>query len=228
MKIVKCKAGHYYNSDNYSECPICEENKVDENMSFVYGSPKFDDWEVTQRLEEARPKLQGVAVPLYAAPEILSGESRKSEPARVNVLYGAPPIIKKIVPEPIVQNAYITVNSGEMKGYSHMFTGVPVEIGREVEHGVKISKSYNRVSRHHCTIWFNESSKSFTVKDFSSNGILYRNGQRLNEITEVQPGTVLWLGSKDCEIVLSLATPVYPYSGMSDDNTNTIYNAPGM
>ena len=219
LKIVKCKEGHYYNSDNYSRCPLCEEREQEVMMAFVYASPE----EMSGKYRREENRIIKTPLPLYAAPpikkeSIVPSEYMIYEPQDSNIQYTAP----------LPQKAYFTINTGDMKGRSFEFLTTSIEIGRVITNGVQLSKSYRSVSRHHCTIWYNENSRTFTIKDFSSTGILYKNGQRLKEIEEVQPGTALYLGSSECEIILSIVTPSYPYNGTNGMRTDTIYNAPGL
>lgn len=218
LKIVKCKEGHYYNSDNYSRCPICEEREQENVYNVVYASPEVMSGKY--RREENRVMDKPILPDGFS-----TTENSKSTIMKEPIL---PAGIPANYHEYKTTEAYLTINTGDMKGRSFKYLTTPIEIGREIENGVQLSKSYKSVSRHHCTIWYNENSKTFTIKDFSSTGILYKNGQRLKEIEEVQPGTALYLGSSECEIILSIVTPSYPYNGTNGMRTDTIYNAPGL
>ena len=113
-----------------------------------------------------------------------------------------------------IPKAYLTVNSGEMRGYAYELPEYVVEVGRGGNSGIILPNSYIYVGERHCTILYHGYNKSFTVRDYSPNGIFYRDGRKLSNPTEVYPGDVLLLGNGECEVIFSLETPVYPYNMM--------------
>ena len=64
--------------------------------------------------------------------------------------------------------------------------------------------SDRRVSGVHCEIRYNLLEKKYEVKDLSSNGIKVNGDYRLrkNQTESLAPGSKLWLGSAENEIIL--------------------------
>lgn len=61
-----------------------------------------------------------------------------------------------------------------------------------------------RISRIHCEVYFNADKKCYSVKDVSKNGVVLDNKAKLKKdvLTDVPPGSHLFIGSTDDEVVL--------------------------
>jgi len=111
---------------------------------------------------------------------------------------------------PKPQSAKITngieVLSGAMVGKQfETIDGITLTIGKDKNHAdILLDKSYNKVSRVHCTITFDREGNKYYVTDCSSNGTYIENGRSLtkNTRTAVKRGAVLKLADHNCRIKL--------------------------
>lgn len=103
----------------------------------------------------------------------------------------------------------VTVLSGAENGTRMAIppNGV-LKVGRsEVSCQLRISGDTN-ISRLHCYIRFDSASKTFFVKDVSSNGTFLSNGRRLlrNQECQLSPGTKLYLATASHMLSLQIIT----------------------
>lgn len=112
----------------------------------------------------------------------------------------------------------ITVISGSMNGKEfHLETGKGYIIGKDSSKAqIVLAYDYDKVSREHCVISYDDKTQMYSVIDMSSNGTYYIDNKtaplnssvtkhRLNKNVsmELQSGCVLILGDEDCRIILN-------------------------
>ena len=90
--------------------------------------------------------------------------------------------------------------SGEYKGESiEIPAGEEINIGRgaDMSH-IIIGEGAGIVSRRHCSILYNPSDETYSITDYSKNGIFREDGSRLPPDVQVTlpRGTVIILGSR--------------------------------
>ena len=116
-----------------------------------------------------------------------------------------PEVSPKTEEKPI-DKGVIEVIAGSMRGFA-----VPINDGETLCLGkdpkrcqIVMAKDYEKVSRVHCTVTYNASTKSYYVVDCSSNGTYLAGKTRLEKgkRTLVTPKTVITLADKNCTIQL--------------------------
>ncbi len=101
----------------------------------------------------------------------------------------------------------VVLLDGSMKGKQLSFeSGKVHSIGKDATKAdVLIDKSYQSISRLHCTIEFDERHNGYYITDYSSNGTyLMNSGKRLEhgKRTLIARNTVIYLAQKNCRIEL--------------------------
>lgn len=108
--------------------------------------------------------------------------------------------------KPVVK-ANLTILSGQYKGQKFDISdGSEVVLGKSADSCNIIFDQYQvHVSRKHCSISFSKETNSFTVTNYSKNGVIYNNNLKIgpNETRVLPRGTVIGLGTNDNQILMN-------------------------
>lgn len=111
--------------------------------------------------------------------------------------------------------AMISFLSGEIQGKSYVVEdGKTVGIGRGDQEDIKLPASYIMTSRHHCSVRYDGEAGTLMVKDESSNGIYDNNGDKIEDMIQLAPGSIIDLGDDTCRVVFS--TTLVPIIDITD------------
>lgn len=96
------------------------------------------------------------------------------------------------------------VQNGSMIGIRGEYQGITIPIGRGISLGrdpetAQLVFNNQKVSRKHCTITYEESTKTYYVLDYSQNGVMRENGVRMpaGEMCCFNQGEVIYIGNAD-------------------------------
>lgn len=96
------------------------------------------------------------------------------------------------------------IQSGSMLGIRGEYQGIIIPIGRGISLGrnpgtAQLVFNNQKVSRQHCTITYEENTKTYYVLDYSQNGVMRENGVRMptGEMCCFNQGEVIYIGNVD-------------------------------
>lgn len=104
----------------------------------------------------------------------------------------------------------IRILTGELAGKEISFeTGLPITIGRDPKICELVLQGYPRVSRNHCTVFYDSQIGKFYLTDTSLNGthLLLKHKKTMKlyplkkgKLTVLEPDSVLFLADENCII----------------------------
>ncbi|KWT84929.1 FHA domain-containing protein [Candidatus Magnetominusculus xianensis] len=167
--MKRCPSGHYYDSDKYSNCPLCGVNIPDIGSTRPKGGSRqldIDDFPAT--------RAKGARTAAHAEAQTVGVFKDKT---------GTEPV-----------TGWLVCIEGTQKGKDYRLRSEKNFIGRADTMDICI-KGDEAISRNnHAVISYNPKSNAFKIISGDGRGIVYLNGEEVDTVKELKPYDEIELG----------------------------------